>query len=291
MEQAHDFSARPLSDEEICKSELELYKKMWSTTKVDILQCAATKLELSGKYDEDLSKISSIISKLFPAFSSSTISTALDDKYKRDYVKPTKNNDEENTPTTSLEEFLFILQDNINSFNKSIKSILNRSRKDPALQKVLEETFTDSIHAFHDDLNQFMADLKKDLFDIEDMESLINYAKKLRIEMKILEEKTDWRVLLDASIKFGLKLQFTQQHFKQMGKKMEISGKWLAKHNNDLEFESLLETLRHCPKCNFDYSDYINRSNLAQKEGIALESLDPQELKCNDCKSTDIKVS
>lgn len=290
MEQAHDFSARPLSDEAICADEILLYKKLWGESKETIIQCSALKLELSGKYDNNLSKISSVVSKLFPAFSSSTISLALDDKFKRDYTKTITTNDE-NTPTTVLEEFLFILQDNLNSFNKSLKSIINRSKKDPDLHKALEETFVESIHAFHANLEDFMLELRKELFDIKDMKSLINYAKKLRIDIKILEEKTDWRVLLDASIKFGLKLQFTQHHFKELGKKMEISGKWLAKHDNDLEFESLLETLRHCPKCNFDYSDYINRSNLAQIEGIALEPLDPQKLNCNDCKSTDIKIS
>jgi len=276
------------TDEQICSVEIDLYNSLYQK-KDEIVKSAATKLELSTNYEDELYKISSVIGRLFPAFSSSTISIALEDKYKRAYTKP-EDDDDENTPLTQFEEFLFILEDNINSLNKSIKSILRRARKDPELKDELEKTFATSIHSFHNNLDSFMAELKSQLFEIEDITSLINYNKKLGIDIKVLEQETDWRILLDAAIKFGLKQQFATHHFKELGKKMKISGKWLSKLEHDSNFAAFQDKLSKCPKCDFDYTDYINRQKLAQDTGIEIDEVAPMKLSCKDCKSKNINI-
>lgn len=273
------------TDEQICSVEIELYNSLYQK-KDEIVKSAATKLELSNNYEGELYKISSVITKLFPAFSSSTISIALEDKYKRAYTKP--DEDDDDTPLTQFEEFLFILEDNINSLNKSIKSILRRARKDPELRNELEKTFETSIHSFHENLDTFMQDLRTELFEIEDIAGLINYNKKLGIDIKVLEQETDWRILLDAAIKFGLKQQFATHHFKELGKKMKISGKWLSKLEHDENFAAFQDKLSKCPKCDFDYTDYINRQKLAQETGIEIDAIKPLTLSCNDCNSKNI---
>lgn len=272
------------TDEQICSVEIELYNSLYQK-KDEIVKSAATKLELSGNYTDEIYKISSAIIRLFPAFSTSTISIALEDKYKRTYTKP---EEDEETPLSQFEEFLFILEDNINSLNKSIKSILRRSRKDPELKAALEKTFATSIHSFHKNLDSFMQDLKNELFEIEDITGLINYNKKLGIDIKVLEQETDWRILLDAAIKFGLKQQFATHHFKELGKKMKISGKWLSKLEHDESFAAFQDKLSRCPKCDFDYTDYINRQKLAQETGIEIDLIKPLQLSCIDCNSKNI---
>ena len=277
-----DFAAQQLSDASICKDELELYHKFLSESKDTIIKGAAVKLEESGKYDDELYKISSSVQKLFPGFSSSTISLALDDKYKRTYTN--KNTDNEDTPTTKLEEFLFIMDDTLALYQKSIKSMCNRIKNDPVLKKEIEKVFVSSIHKFHKDLDSFMKDLKTELFDIEDIDSMINYAKRLQIDIRILAKNTDWRSLLDPAIKFGLKLQFTQAHTHDIGKKMGISGKSLFKKVESIEFTNFLDKLTLCPQCDFDYSDYINRAKIAYDEGIDIPK--PKRIKhiCKKCK-------
>ena len=282
MTKQQDFAAQQLSDISICASELEIYNEFLTESKDTIIKSAALKLEKSGKYDDELFKISTSVQKLFPAFSSSTISIALDDKYKRTYTN--KQTDNDDTPVTKLEEFLFIMDDTLALYQKSIKSMVNRIKNDPVLKKEIEKVFVSSIHKFHKNLDSFMKDLKLELFDIEDIDSMINYAKKLQIDIKILAKNTDWRSLLDPAIKFGLKLQFTQEHTHDIGKKMGISGKSLFKKVDSIEFTNFLDKLTLCPACNFDYADYINRSKIAHDEGLEIPK--PKLIKpiCSKCK-------
>ena len=268
MSKHQEFAAQELSDIAICADELEIYNEFLTESKDTIIKSAALKLEKSGKYNDELHKISTSVQKLFPGFSSSTISIALADKYKRTYTP--KETDDDNTPVTKLEEFLFIMDDTISLYQKSIKSMVNRIKNDPVLKKEIEKVFVSAIHKFHNNLDTFMEDLRLELFDIEDIDSMINYAKRLQIDIKILAKNTDWRSLLDPAIKFGLKIQFTQEHTHDIGKKMGISGKSLFKKVESLEFTNFLSKLTLCPQCNFDYADYINRSKIAHDEGIEI---------------------
>lgn len=277
-----------ITDEEICSLEIIQYNK-WNKKKSEIVKDAAIKLEESKKYKDDLTKISAVIARLFPEFSSSTIAV-LDDKYKRDYDNESSSPSVESldTPRTDLEEFLFILEDNFKAFTKSIKSIVKRSRKNPELAKELEDIFTDSIHEFHTNLGSFMKELAGELFEIEDMISLINYTKKLGIDIQILDDKTNSKALLDATIKFGLKQQFAIGHFKNLGNKMNK----VPKFNTDAytSFEKLLNHFVNCPKCDFDYADYVNKQKIALASNIDLIKVEPMKLTCKKCNSKKIKI-
>jgi len=278
-----------LTDEEICSKEIIQYNQ-WNKKKSEIVKDAAIKLEDSKKYKDDLTKISAVIARLFPEFSSSTIAL-LDDKYKRDYDSESATSpasEPPDTPTTDLEEFLFILEDNFKAFTKSIKSIVKRSRKNPELAGELEDIFTDTIHEFHTNLGSFMKELAAELFEIEDILSLINYTKKLGIDIKILDEKTDPKALLDATIKFGLKQQFAIGHFRNLGNKMNKVPKFSSKSFES--FEALLNHFVNCPKCNFDYADYVNKQKIALASNIDLIKVEPLKLTCMKCKSVKIKI-
>ena len=279
------------SDEEICFEELQTYKSFFNTKKDTIIKAAAGKLEKSGKYDEDLTKISAAIVRIFPGFSSSTISIALDEKYKRAYnqkeEQEPKEPKEQQTPKTKFEEFVFILQDNFKTFDKLTKTIIKRAQADPDLQQEIEETFTQTIHDFHDNIEQFIQKTRMELFEIEDIDGLITYTKRMQVEIKLLDKYTDTRSLLDPSMKFGLKLQFAQDHFKTIGKKLSLSNSWLSKHDSDLETKLWYNQLTKCPECDFNYRDFINKAKLAQDTGVEMPEYN-KTIHCSDCGSTNL---
>jgi len=258
------------SDEQICEIEIKEYNRIFAK-KDDLVRNAAIKLDDSGKYKEELYKISAVIAKLFPKFSSSTISIALEEKYKRKYTKLIEDEDEPDTPLSQLEEFLFILEDNFKSFNNSIKQIIKAARKDPDARDRLEESFSNSIHKFHKNLSHYMMQLTNELFEIKDITSMIEYTKQLGIDIKLLENQTDPRTLFDALTKFSLKMQFTKQNFNNLGiqfkENIELRGKFKPV---EADYNDLLSTLDDCPRCNFDFKNYVVQQKLAHDKGKKL---------------------
>lgn len=257
-------------DEVICDKELIQYTDLL-LSKDQIVKSAAKKLDKSGKYADDLSKISAVINKLFPALSSSTISIALDDKYKRDYPKSEKSNNENDTPVTPFEEYLFILQDNLLSFNKAIKSILQTGRNDVNTQKVLDDIFTKSVKLFSKNHDDFIHEFTLNIKDIKNLGHLIDYTKKIGTEINVLEKNTDLKELFDSTIKTSLKLQLTSHNFKGIGKMSDNSSKYLKQLNSNPNFAAFLEDIKDCPKCGFDYSNYVKRAKIADSKGITIK--------------------
>ena len=295
------------SDEEICSIEIIQYNEL-VLSKDEIVKAAAVKLEESGKYTGELNRISAVISRLFPAFSSSTVSIALDQKYKRNYetAEPSAksdnpdNSENNDTPLSKFEEFLFLLEDNFLSFNKVIKVIIKQVHNNPEMARDMEGIFTKTIHNFHDELPKFIKELKGELFDINNLDGLIEYTKQLGINIKFMESQTDWRVLLDTATRFGLRLQFTQWHFKDLIDEIKTKGD-AKPETKDLDksstFHLFLDKLLDCPCCSFDYSDFITKYYAAEKIDSKAKLPKFPKLKdlitakCKSCNSKDIALT
>jgi len=257
-----------LPDDVICDKEILLYNDLLSS-KDSIVKAAAKKLDKSGKYDDDLTKISAAINKLFPAFSSSTISIALDEKYKRNYATPESSESDDNnpqTPCTQLEEYLFLLEDNLQSFTKSIRSLIKKSYEDEDLQKDMNNIFVKSVHSFHKNIDDFIDDLIAQMKGIKNINHLIDYIKVMGMEIGALEKDTDIRTMLDDVTKMGLKMQLTTHHFKDIGSMAANSAKWLSKLNSNPNFAAFLTELKKCPECGFDYKNFIKRAKTAESK-------------------------
>ena len=279
------------ADEIICAKEVDIYNSLFLQTKDSIIKASALKLDDSGKYDGELHKISASLVKLYPGFSTSTISLALDDegfeKYKRSYKQEGDDDEDEDpdTPLSKFEEFIFILQDTMKSYDKSLKQIINRSRKDPKLKKRIEKQFIADLHKFHADLDKFMEELRLELFEIEDLDSLIGYSKRLQSDIRIMEKNSGER--LTAALRFGLKLQFSKAHVKTVANKVGISSNILEGLQKSPEHKTIFDELSKCPVCSFDYQNYIDRAEAAIENDVKIPKPN-QKMVCKQCGSIDV---
>jgi len=249
-----------LSDEKICEDEIQLYKNSMKN-KSEIIKTAAVKLEKSNKHK--ITEIANRLVKLFPDWKKSTIYNALDGKYKREYEKELADDPHK---MTLLEEIFVHLIDSSDNIKKFAKAVIKRANESPEMNKELQDALTESIHTLHSD--DLINSLRNDLSKIRQLEDLVEFIKTIAFETQLLADKTDSRTKIDMGLKLGLKLKLTQHLPRELAKKLKISPKWLSQIDNDSTILNFIETIPCCPKCTFNFSEYINQCKAAEQKGL-----------------------
>lgn len=262
---AEQFGIIELSDEIICQDELQLYHNSMAT-KESIINAAAIKLNNSEKYETF--QVANRLTKLFPDWKRSTIYNALDDMYKRNYEKDIDNDDEK---ITLFDEIFYHLIDSSDNLKKFAKSVIKRANESEEMKQTLTDILTDSIHNMHQD--ELIQNIKSELSKIRQLKDLAEFVKTLAFESQLLADKTDARQKIDMALKVGLKLKLTQHLPRELAIKLKISPKWLSQIDHDETILSFIETVPNCPKCAFNFSEYINNCNTAQSKGLPIPEI------------------
>ena len=266
MAQVETFGIQETSDEIICQAEVDLYKKSIKN-KSQIILAAAVKLEKSEKYEKH--QIANRIVILFPDWSRSTIYAALDDSYKREYNTDDDNDDDAETAehvTTLLEEIFLHVIDTSENLKKFAKTIIKRSTESPELGKELSDTLDEAIHTMHNEC--YLDTLKDEMSKIGQLAEFAEFVKKLAFDSQLLADKIDSRQKIDMAMKLGLKLRLIQHLPRNLAKKLKMSPKWISQIDNDPKILDFINTIPHCPVCTFNFTDYINACELAEKKQI-----------------------
>lgn len=262
---SEQFGIQELSDERICKDEIKLYKNSMLNKK-DIITAAAIKLEKSEKYKTH--EIANRIVKLFTDWKKSTIYNVLDSKYTREYKTEPQNKQDK----MSLFEEVFVhLIDSCDNLKKFATAVIKRANESEQSRIALEATLTESIHNMHDD--DLIESLKLELSKIRQLTDLVEFIKFISFESQLLSDKTDSRQKIDMALKIGLKLKLVQHLPRELATKLKISPKWLSQIDNDNSVIELLDKIPHCPKCDFDFSDYINKCKLAESKNLPIPQI------------------
>lgn len=259
------FGIQEMTDEKICSDELKLYNSSMAS-KSEIIQAAATKLLNSDKYKK--ADIANRIVKLFPDWKRSTIYDSLESDYKREY--------ESDTPDphtmTLLEEIFQHYIDTCDNVKKFSKAVIKRINESEQMKSILETILVDSIHRMHE--QNFIETINKELSSIRHLKDFVEFMKKMAFDSQLMADKTDSRQKIDMGLKLGLKLKLTQQLPSDLAKKLKISPKWASQIDNDSSVMEFIEKVQHCPKCNFNFSEYINTCNLAHQKGLPLPDIE-----------------
>jgi len=255
------FGIMDQADEDICQVEIEQYNNSMSN-KTEIILSAATKLEKSEKYKKP--DIANRIVKLFPEWKRSTIYNALDETFKREYND--SSDDDAQHQTTLLEEIFYHLIDTSENLKKIAKTIIKRSTESVELAKTLDEELTQAIHSLHDD--DYFNEIKSELSNIRQIQNLVEFAKKMAFDTQLIADKIDSRQKIDMAMKLGLKLKLTLSLPRTLAKKLAISPKWISQIDNDSTILNFIENVPCCPKCLFNFRDYINECDAAEKAGL-----------------------
>jgi len=253
------FGIQEWSDEKICEDEIKLYNTSMAT-KSEIIQAAASKLENSQKHKTQ--EIANKILNLFPDWKKSTIYDSLDSKYKREYTTETTNEHK----TTLFEEVFLHLIDSSNNLKKFANAVIKRANESEAFRNELETILTESIHNFH--VDDTLNSLKQELSKIRQLTDLVEFVKSIAFESQLLADKTDSRQKIDMALKIGLKLKLIQHLPRELATKLKISPKWIAQIDNDTKVLDFLESVPCCPKCEFNFTDYINQCKIAEQKGL-----------------------
>ncbi len=256
---SEQFGIMELSDEIICQDELQLYHNSMAT-KESIINAAAEKLNNSQKYQTH--QVANRLIKLFPDWKRSTIYNALNEMYKRNYEKDTDTNE----TITLFDEIFYHLIDSSENLKKFAKSVIKRANESEEMKQTLTDILTDSIHNMHKDelIENFTSELSK----IRQLKDLVEFVKTLAFDSQLLADKTDARQKIDMALKVGLKLKLTQHLPRELAIKLKISPKWLSQIDHDDSILSFIDKVPHCPKCSFNFSDYINNCNTAESKGL-----------------------
>jgi len=270
VQQSTQFGIEEISDEIICQVEVDLYNKSIKN-KSAIIQDAAIKLEKSKKYQTY--QIASRIIILFPEWARSTIYSALDEKYKREYDADDNNDAKENHVITLFEEVFYHIIDVSNNLKKFAKTIIKRSAESLEIAQELSNTLDEAIHTMHNEC--YLDTLKDEMSNIEHLENFVEFVKKLAFDSQLLADKIDSRQKIDMAMKLGLKLRLIQHLPRNIAKKLKMSPKWISQIDNDPKILDFINTIPHCPVCTFNFTDYINACNLAEQKQIPKP--DPKE--------------
>lgn len=249
-----------LSDEKICEDEIQQYKNSMKN-KSEIIISAASKLEKSNKHK--ITEIANRLVKLFPDWKKSTIYNALDAKYKREYEKELADDPHK---MTLLEEIFVHMIDSSENIKKFAKAVIKRANESEEMNKELELALTESIHNLHSD--DLINSLKDELSKIRQLTDLVEFIKTIAFETQLLADKTDSRTKIDMGLKLGLKLKLTQHLPRELAKKLKISPKWLSQIDNDSTVLNFIDKIPCCPKCTFNFADYINECKIAEQKGL-----------------------
>lgn len=272
-QQAAQFGIEETSDEIICQVEVDLYNKSIKN-KSTIIQAAAVKLEKSEKYEKH--QIANRIIILFPEWARSTIYTALDESYKREYDADDDNGDaksKEKHITTLFEEIFLHIIDTSENLKKFAKTIIKRSTESPEIAQELSNILDEAIHTMHNEC--YLDTLKDEMSNIRHLEHFAEFAKKLAFDSQLLADKIDSRQKIDMAMKLGLKLKLIHYLPRNIAKKLKMSPKWISQINNDPKILDFINTIPNCPMCEFNFTDYINACDLAEKKQISKP--DPQD--------------
>lgn len=260
------FGIVQLTDEKICETEINLYMNSMAT-KESIINDAAVKLNNSEKYKTF--QIANRIVKLFPDWKRSTIYNALDEMYKRNYDTDDDTDDEKTL--TLFEEVFYHLIDTTDNIKKFSKTVIKRANESEKMMKELEDALNESIHNMHSD--DLIDSIKSELSKIRQITDLVEFTKSLAFESQLLADKIDSRQKIDMGLKLGLKLKLTQHLPRELAKKLKISREWVSKIDNDDTILDFIEKVPNCPKCAFNFSDYINACKLAETKGMPLPTI------------------
>jgi len=261
---SEQFGIQEWSDEKICEDEIKLYNSSMST-KSEIITAAALKLENSKKYKTN--EIANKILNLFPDWKKSTIYNSLNSEYKREYTTEQPDGHK----TTLFEEVFLHFIDSSDNLKKFANAVIKRANESESLRKELETTLTESIHNMHAD--DIINSLKLELSKIKQLTDLVEFVKTIAFESQLLADKTDSRQKIDMALKVGLKLKLTQHLPRELATKLKISPKWLSQIDNDHKVLDFLETVPCCPKCAFNFTDYLNKCKLAEQKGFKVPKI------------------
>lgn len=283
------------NDNVIIKFELEQLTELakdQEEVKRKLILAAAEKLA-TEKYNDNqkviASKLQALLCKEIPArdgnpaiyakVSKSYLYDVLPIQYKHEKKKQVKQDD---TPENLFEEFLTrgvdICKDLSTVLNESLNSVqaLRKSddKKDQKLYKEIKSDWEDFVR--HDTLIKNFEKLQKELSDIGQVDDFINFIKLIEAEVISIKKLADKRQKFSTATKILLKMVFTIRSHDYLAKTLtgnKYGGKWLSAIEKDEELQRFLGMIK-CPKCNFNFEQWIEKAKQCERMGIAVPEID-----------------
>ena len=272
----------------------DLYEtKNFDIEKNKIILTAAQKL--ADKYPDDLSSISSRLSKLWSIdkidkstkeiiqhakMTRTYIADVLPANYKREYKKQKKETHE---PADLFEEAIRrigdICKDLSMVYTEMYDHVQDLARsEDPKDQKLLKEIkddFNKSIK--HEHHEKVLAALAKELSDIRQMKDYIIFLKEVEALTTSLKHLFDKRRKYSTAAKIVLRMIFQVKLFDDVAKKLnenkKYGAKWLGTIKTDPHLSKFIK-LTQCPNCQFNFDAWIEEAESRYKIGLAAPMID-----------------
>ena len=231
--------------------------------KSDIILRAARKLE--DKYDDH----SVIAAKLKRAWKDINISPTyiraiLPEQYHRPYTTPA---DRQKIKPTDMEKFCMDIKSLLNNASKLWGQFATRLHDDYVHGRA--ETIIYDQNAMRQDAETASEELIGQIEKIIDTKSLNGLTKELNHDYNAIRSLLDERQKFSVSWKLTIKLLLLWRSFDGVAKLLVNSkkhgAKWLSKIDHDPELEDFFRHAGHCPKCNWDWTRYMEKAHIAQK--------------------------
>lgn len=275
--QSLDFGQQ--TDDEILY-ELDQEMQKLKSDKEKIIKQAATLLEESGKYKDDLTVIASKIHHKWDWISKSYIYDILPDKFKRPYTKK-----EDAIAEDIVDEILLLMADQLEELSQICNDIFKKCKEDQNVKNDVSEALKQAIHQTHTNLDKFVEKLRKELSTIGQLQNLLEFVKNQQTDIDYIKTLTDYRENLDVFFKIRLKLTFVQEHLADVGKKIHYSSKWMSATKRDPLLDNLIQKFRFCPCCGWDMAEWFIKSSIAESKGRKIpEPQVPKQILCATCK-------
>lgn len=247
-----------LKPSEILQDEIKEYQLITKGTLEPFILRCADKLDKYGNF-EDKTKISSELSKLFPA-QRRMIQSVLPQKFKRDYTKP----EIEEIPKTSLEELLELWSENFKTLHEVTKDI--------------------SKKAFSGKYENLDKETEKFLTQEKSISELIEDAKSLNAELAIIKSKEDIREKIHPFQSLSLRALLFVKSLHEVANNVDQSAKWM-KIGVEPNSEELIKTLTtkdelsRCVSCDWDSADFFNENLERVNRGLPIKLPSIENLK------------
>lgn len=245
-------------------NELQEIMKYHSTRKKELIIQAAEKL--SAKYDDK----SVIGNKLVKAWEDLDISKKyillnLPKEYKREYNK------EKVTPnqvSNLFGELRKLCLDMGNMFGTWQKKMLDKDTADQTKDLLID------IHKIHEHAELALKELIEDMCKITQFSQLQELVKIYREEVVAMREILDDRVKFTKSWLLTLKMILLYKSYDHVASMLVYQKKYGAKFQSqkdkDKTLEQILTRAGHCPKCDFDWQNWMQRSTKRLEQGIEI---------------------
>ena len=243
-------------------NELQEIMEYHSKRKKELILSAAEKL--AEKYDDT----SVIGNKLVKAWEDLDISKRyillnLPPEYKREY---TKEKVTPNQVSNLFAELRKLCLDMANMYGTWSKKTLEKP-----LAETVEKIIID-FHQIHEHAEIALKELINDLCKITQFNQLQEFVKIHREEVVAMRELLDDRVKFTQSWLLTLKMILLYKSYDHVASmlvyKKKYGAKFQSQKDKDKTLEKILTSAGHCPKCDWDWQNWMQRATKRLEKGI-----------------------